>query len=491
MASLTSPLCTWLVAACMSVTCESHSSRSPRSRRRSKNLLNLNLNLPLSTPNRYRSGKVKAVALEPAQEGTTTRKPPLKQRRVVVTGLGVVTSLGHDPDVFYNNLLDGVSGISEINAFDCAEFPTRIAGEIKSFSTDGWVTPKFSKRMDKFMLYMLTAGKKALADAGVTEDVMDELDKAKCGVLIGSAMGGMQVFHDAIEALRISYRKMNPFCVPFATTNMGSAMLAMDLGWMGPNYSISTACATSNFCILNAANHIIRGEADLMLCGGSDAAIIPIGLGGFVACRALSQRNDDPTKASRPWDINRDGFVMGEGAGVLLLEELEHAKKRGATIYAEFLGGSFTCDAYHITEPRPDGAGVILCIENALANSGVSREDVNYINAHATSTPAGDLKEYQALIHCFGQNSDLRVNSTKSMIGHLLGAAGGVEAVATIQAIKTGWVHPNINLENPDEAVDTNVLVGPKKERLDIKAGLSNSFGFGGHNSSIIFAPFK
>ncbi|CAK8532077.1 unnamed protein product [Lathyrus sativus] len=491
MASLTSPLCTWLVAACMSVTCESHSSLSPRSRRRTKNLLNLNLNLPLSTPNRHRSGKVKAVALEPAQEGTTTREPPLKQRRVVVTGLGVVTSLGHDPDVFYNNLLDGVSGISEINAFDCAEFPTRIAGEIKSFSTDGWVAPKFSKRMDKFMLYLLTAGKKALVDAGVTGDVMDELDKAKCGVLIGSAMGGMQVFHDAIEALRISYRKMNPFCVPFATTNMGSAMLAMDLGWMGPNYSISTACATSNFCILNAANHIIRGEADLMLCGGSDAAIIPIGLGGFVACRALSQRNDDPTKASRPWDTNRDGFVMGEGAGVLLLEELEHAKKRGATIYAEFLGGSFTCDAYHITEPRPDGAGVILCIEKALANSGVSREDVNYINAHATSTPAGDLKEYQALIHCFGQNSDLRVNSTKSMIGHLLGAAGGVEAVATIQAIKTGWVHPNINLENPDEAVDTNVLVGPKKERLDIKAGLSNSFGFGGHNSSIIFAPFK
>ncbi|WJX24493.1 Protein TRANSPORT INHIBITOR RESPONSE 1 [Trifolium repens] len=486
MASLSSPLCTWLVAACMSVTCDSHSSLPPRTRRR-----NNNLHL-LSSPNRLsRSGKVMAVALEPAQADTTEKKPPMKQRRVVVTGLGVVTPLGHDPDVFYNNLLDGVSGISEINAFDCAEFPTRIAGEIKSFSTDGWVAPKFSRRMDKFMLYLLTAGKKALVDAGITEDVMDELDKTKCGVLIGSAMGGMQVFHDAIEALRISYRKMNPFCVPFATTNMGSAMLAMDLGWMGPNYSISTACATSNFCILNAANHIIRGEADLMLCGGSDAAIIPIGLGGFVACRALSQRNNDPTKASRPWDINRDGFVMGEGAGVLLLEELEHAKKRGATIYAEFLGGSFTCDAYHVTEPRPDGAGIILCIEKALVSSGVSREDVNYINAHATSTPAGDLKEYQALIHCFGKNPELRVNSTKSMIGHLLGASGGVEAVATVQAIRTGWVHPNINLENPDEAVDTKVLVGPKKERLGIRAGLSNSFGFGGQNSSIIFAPFK
>lgn len=436
-------------------------------------------------------GEAMAVALQPSMEVVTKKKPPTKQRRVVVTGMGVETPIGHNPDEFYNNLLEGVSGISEIEAFDCSNYPTKIAGEIKSFSTDGWVAPKLAKRMDRFMLYMLTAGKKALADGGITEDKMDDLDKTRCGVLIGSAMGGMKVFNDAIEALRVSYKKMNPFCVPFATTNMGSAMLAMDLGWMGPNYSISTACATSNFCILNAANHIIRGEADMMLCGGSDAVIIPIGLGGFVACRALSQRNDDPTKASRPWDTTRDGFVMGEGAGVLLLEELEHAKKRGATIYAEFLGGSFTCDAYHMTEPHPEGAGVILCIEKALSQSGVSREDVNYINAHATSTPAGDLKEYQALLHCFGQNQELRVNSTKSMIGHLLGAAGAVEAVATIQAIRTGWVHPNINLENPDEGVDMNVLVGSKKEKLDIKVALSNSFGFGGHNSSILFAPFK
>ncbi|VAH91900.1 unnamed protein product [Triticum turgidum subsp. durum] len=204
-------------------------------------------------------------------------------------------------------------------------------------------------------------------------------------------------------------------------------------GWMGPNYSISTACATSNFCILSAANHIMRGETDLMLCGGSDAPIIPIGLGGFVACRALSQRNSDPTKASRPWDMDRDGFVMGEGAGVLLLEELEHAKQRGAEIYAEFLGGSFTCDAYHMTEPHPEGKGVILCVENALADAGVTRQDINYVNAHATSTQLGDLKEFQALCRCFGQNPQLRVNSTKSMTGHLLGAAGGIEAVAVIQ----------------------------------------------------------
>uniref|UniRef100_A0A0D2VIX0 beta-ketoacyl-[acyl-carrier-protein] synthase I n=2 Tax=Gossypium raimondii TaxID=29730 RepID=A0A0D2VIX0_GOSRA len=571
--SLASPLCTWLVAACMSVTYGKDQSRSPLfnssasassnrlgrwARNRRKALLSqccgggatpnkdvglissfrgstiqglmasclafepcndyysskngsffgqngsfssffgsktvpFNNNRKQKRLNRraHHSGHAMAIAVQPTREITTKKKPPTKQRQVVVTGMGVVTPLGHEPDVFYNNLLEGVSGISEIETFDCAQFPTRIAGEIKSFSTDGWVAPKLSKRMDKFMLYSLTAGKKALQDGGVNEDVMEELDKTKCGVLIGSAMGGMKVFNDAIEALRISYRKMNPFCVPFATTNMGSAMLAMDLGWMGPNYSISTACATSNFCILNAANHIIRGEADMMLCGGSDAAIIPIGLGGFVACRALSQRNNDPTKASRPWDANRDGFVMGEGAGVLLLEELEHAKRRGATIYAEFLGGSFTCDAYHMTEPHPDGVGVILCIEKALAHAGVSRGDINYINAHATSTPTGDIKEYQALLHCFGDNPELRVNSTKSMIGHLLGASGAVEAVATVQAIRTGWVHPNINLENPDVGVDTSVLVGPNKERLNVKAALSNSFGFGGHNSSIIFAPYK
>ncbi|KAE9448886.1 hypothetical protein C3L33_19202, partial [Rhododendron williamsianum] len=308
----------------------------------------------------YIVGQAMAIAVKPEKEVTTKSRFPTTQRRVVVTGMGVETSLGRDPDIFYNNLLEGVSGISEIEGFDCAQFPTRIAGEIKNFSTDGWVDPKQVKRLDKFMLYVLTAGKKALANGGITEEVMKELDKARCGVLIGSGMGGMQVFNDAIAALSISYKKMSPFCVPFVSTNMGSALLGVDLGWMGPNYSISTACATSNHCILSATNHIIRGEADMMLSGGSDACIIPIGIGGFVACRALSQRNSDPTKASRPWDKGRDGFVMGEGAGALLLEELEHAKKRGAKIYAEVLGGSFTCDAYHMTEPHPEGNALKL-----------------------------------------------------------------------------------------------------------------------------------
>ncbi|KAF8668740.1 hypothetical protein HU200_051926 [Digitaria exilis] len=499
MAAVAGPLCTWLVAACLSAACDADEHKKKhccptrsgvgggamfgqgRERRR----------LGSRRRGAARSGMAMAVALQAERNVIEKKKPDIKQRRVVVTGMGVVTPLGHDPDVFYNNLLDGVSGISEIERFDCSNFPTRIAGEIKSFSTDGWVARKLAKRMDKFMLYLITAGKKALENGGLTEELMSELDKTRCGVLIGSAMGGMKVFNDAIEALRVSYKKMNPFCVPFATTNMGSAILAMDLGWMGPNYSISTACATSNFCILNAANHIRRGEADVMLCGGSDAPLIPIGLGGFVACRALSQRNSDPTKASRPWDMDRDGFVMGEGAGVLVLEELEHAKARGAKIYAEFLGGSFTCDAYHMTEPHPEGRGITLCIEKALADSGVAREEINYVNAHATSTQSGDLKEYEAIVRCFGQNPQLRVNSTKSMTGHLIGAAGGIEAVASIQAIRTGWVHPNLNLKNPEDIVDVNVLVGPQKERCEVNVALSNSFGFGGHNSSILFAPFK
>ncbi|XP_077253004.1 3-oxoacyl-[acyl-carrier-protein] synthase II, chloroplastic-like isoform X5 [Tasmannia lanceolata] len=366
-----------------------------------------------------------------------------KQRRVVVTGMGVVTSLGHDPDSFYDNLLEGKSG------------------------------------------------KKALADGGLIEETLEALEKSRCGVIIGTAMGAMKMVNDAILALKTSYKKINPFFVPFAATNMGSAMTAIDLGWTGPTYSIAAACATSNLCIISAANHIIRGEADVMLSGGSEAVVIPIVLGGFVACGGLSRKNEDPTKASRPWDMDRDGFVMGEGAGVLLLEELGHAMARGAEIYAEFLGGSTTCNAYHIVQPHPKGEGVLLCIEKALHEAGVKKEDVNYVNAHASSTKLGDIEEYQALIRCFDQNIELKINSTKSMIGDLLGAAGAVEAVATIQAIRRGWVHPTINLDKPEEILDMNLIVGAKKERLNVKVALSNSFGFSGLNSSILFAPFK
>ncbi|ESR39986.1 hypothetical protein CICLE_v10025485mg [Citrus x clementina] len=426
-----------------------------------------------------------------AVSAKSEKAAPEVKRRVVVTGLGAVTPLSDDAHLYYTKLLEGVSGISQIEGFDCSKLPTRIAGEIKTLSTDGLVSPKHAKRADNYLIYALVAGKKALADAGITEQVSGELNKNRCGVLIGTAMGSMRALKDGIDAIKISHKKMSPFSVPYSMTSMASAVLAMDLEWMGPNYAISSACATSNCCILTAANHIIKGDADLMLCGGSDGVIIPEGIAGFIACNNLSRRNSDPTKASRPWDSDRDGFVMGEGAGVMLLEELEHAKRRGADIYAEFMGGSFTCDAYHKSESRLDGLGAVACMEKALTNSGVSREDVNYINAHATSTRVGDPREFKAVMHCFGQNPELRMNSTKSMTGHLLGAAGAVEAIATVKAIQTGWIHPNINLENPDKDVDTKVLVGPKKERLDIKVAMSNSLSFGGHNSSILFAVHK
>ncbi|KDO45708.1 hypothetical protein CISIN_1g0114931mg, partial [Citrus sinensis] len=437
----------------------------------------------------------KTVAMSATQSENdliiTEKKEP-KERRIVVTGLGVVTPLGDDAHLFHTNLLEGVTAISDIQGFDCSEFSTMLDYiNLKSLSTDGWVSPKVGKKADKYMIYALVAGKKALADAGITEQVSGELDKRRCGVIIGSAMGGLHVLSDGFEAIKVSYKKMSPFCIPYSLTNTASAALAMDLGWTGPSYSINTACASSNYSILNAANLRIKGDTDIMLCGGSDGAIIPAGIAGLVACNVLSQRNSEPTKAARPWDADRDGFVMGKGAGVLLLEELEQAKKRGASIYAEILAGSLSCDAYHLTAPHPEGVGMVSCMEKALAQSGVAKEDVNYINAHAPSTRLGDLREYQAVIRCFGKNPELRMNSTKSLIGHLLGASGTAEAVATIKAIQTGWIHPNLNLENPDKDVDAKVLVGPKKERLDIKVAMSNSYGFGGHNSSILFAPYK
>lgn len=355
-------------------------------------------------------------------------------------------------------------------------------------------SPLVANFQDKVMLYLQTAGKKALDAAGINwreEGDLGSLDRAKCGILIGTAMGGLSTFSTAAEALTTSgHRKMNPFCIPFAIGNMGGAMLAIDLGFMGPNYSISTACATGNYCILQAAEHIRRGDADLMLAGGADAAVIPSGIGGFIACKALSKRNDDPQAASRPWDKNRDGFVMGEGAGVVTLEEYEHAKARGAPILAEFIGGAFTCDAHHISEPQPEGRGVISCIKQSLENAGVTAEDVDYVNAHGTSTPAGDMAEYRAITTAIPHKA-LKINSTKSLIGHLLGGAGAVEAVAVIEALRRDELHPNLNLDDPEEDVDLDVLVGKVAEKHRVDIALSNSFGFGGHNSSILFKKFE
>ena len=427
------------------------------------------------------------------------------KKRVVITGLGVVTAHGNDVDDFYAKLLAGESAISPITEWTPhTDQGTVIAGEIKGFDPEEFMTKKMARRVDPFIAYQIVAAKKALQSAGIPfakgEEMDAMVDKTRAGCLIGSAMGGLHSFTAATENCVkefngenpswIGHKKMNPFCIPFAITNMGSALTAMDLGFMGPNYSISSACASGNFCILNSVDHIRNGEADLMLAGASDAAVLPSGMGGFSAVKALSKRNDDPTAASRPWDKGRDGFVMGEGAGVLVLESLEHALGRGATPIAEVLGGSYSCDAHHMTEPHPDGAGVALAITRALKDSGVDAKDVNYVNAHATSTPAGDMAELRVLQNMFGKNESFKINSTKGMIGHLLGAASAVEAVACIKAIQLGEVHPNINLEDPEDDVELGLLVGDTSEKLAVDVALSNSFGFGGHNSAVLFGKY-
>lgn len=416
----------------------------------------------------------------------------MAKKRIVVTGMGVVSCFGNDTDHFYDQLLAGKSGIVPIEGFPCSEYPTRFAGEIRQFDVGDYMDKKQARRVDPFIRYTMVGGKKALESAKLDAEGLAKLDKKRCGIIIGSGMGGMGVFYDGVETLLTKgYKRLTPFFVPYIITNMGGALLAIDLGFMGPNFSISTACATSNYCIHAAAEEIRQGKADLMLCGGAEAPITPMGLAGFVAIGALSTKNDDPTKASSPWDQKRDGFVMGEGAGVLVLESLEHALARGAPIYAEYLGGAINCDAYHMTSPREDGEGVALCMEDAILAAGVSKESVNYINAHATSTPAGDLCEIHAIEKVFGSHAkNITINGTKSMIGHCLGAAGGLEAVATIKAIQTGMIHPTINLENPELAL-AHLDVPNVAKPLKVNTALSNSFGFGGHNSTLVFAEYK
>lgn len=414
----------------------------------------------------------------------------MKKKRIVITGMGIVSCFGNDVDQFYAQLLAGKSGASTITTFPCEDFPTQIAAQIKDFDPGEYLDKKQARRVDPYIAYAIVAGKKALEHAKLDTNAIAALNKSKCGVIIGSGMGGMGVFADGVQTLlEKGVRKVTPFFVPFILTNMAGALLGMEVGFMGPNYSISTACATANNSIIAAADHIQAGNADLMICGGAEAPIIRMGVAGFCACKALSQRNAEPEKASRPWDKGRDGFLMGEGSGVLILETLEHAQARGAPILAEYLGGGVSCDAYHMTEPRSDGEGVALCIRNALENAGVKTEDVNYINAHATSTPVGDMAEVNALKRVFTKPEKIVMNATKSMIGHSLGAAGGIEAIATIKTITDRIVHPTINLDDPEEGLDFHIPLKP--ESLDIKVAISNSFGFGGHNATLVFAPYK
>lgn len=413
-----------------------------------------------------------------------------KKKRVVVTGMGLVSCHGSDVEKYYDLLLAGQSGIGPITGFDASQLQTRFGGEIKDWDPGDYMDKKQGRRTDRYIQYTVVAGKKALEHAQVTPEVLASFDKLRCGVLIGSGMGGMGTFYDGAVTLREQgAKRISPFFVPYIITNMGSGLLAMDLGFMGPNYSISTACATANHSIIAAMNHIRKGDADLMICGGTEAPIIELAMAGFNACRALSTRNEEPTKASRPWDKNRDGFVMGEGSGVLVLESLEHALARKAPIYAEVLGGGMSCDAYHMTSLRPDGQGISLCIGHTLADAGIDKKRVNYVNAHGTSTPAGDMVECKGVQDFFGDVSHMKMNSTKSIIGHGLGAAGGLEAIAVIQAIRRNELHPTINIDDlePDVRID---VCANKAQKHKIDVAISNSFGFGGHNATIALSAY-
>lgn len=413
------------------------------------------------------------------------------KKRVVVTGLGVVSCLGNDVEEFYGRLLKGESGVRMITSFPCSDYATRFAGWIDEFDPEPYLDKKLARRVDPFITYAIVAAKKAIAMSGWGKDSLPA-DRHRCGVIIGSGMGGLQILDEGIGRLSQGNKKLSPFFIPYIITNMASALVAIDFGLMGPNYSISTACATANYCIDAAYQHLISGRADMIICGGTEAAVNRVGLAGFIANRALSERNDAPEKASRPWDKDRDGFVIGEGAGILVLETLENALKRGAPIFAEVLGSYTTCDAFHITAPREDGDGVTACVLGALEVAGIPKERVNYINAHGTSTPLGDLSEVLAMKRAFGDHvKHLRMNSTKSLIGHCLGAAGGVEAVATIQAIRTSKLHPTINLENPIAEIEDFDVVANSYQDWDIDVAMSNSFGFGGHNSTILFSRYE
>lgn len=415
----------------------------------------------------------------------------MKKKRIVVTGMGIVSCFGNDVETFYDALLAGKSGVHLLD-FAQPEWPTRFGAPVPDFDPGDYIEKKLARRIDPYIRNAIVAGKKALEQANLL-DKLDTLNKARCGIIIGSGMGGLSTFYEGVETLITKgYRRVTPFFIPFIITNMAGGLLAIDLGFEGPNYSISTACATGNYSIEAAANHIRQGHADLMICGGSESAVSPVGLVGFIANKALSTRNDEPTKACRPWDRSRDGFVIGEGAGILILEELEHAQERGAPILAEYLGGAVNCDAYHMTAPREDGQGIANCIQLALNDAGVSKEEVNYVNAHATSTPMGDLSEPLALFKVFGDHTDnIKMNATKSMTGHCLGAAGGVEAIATIQAIRRGKLHPTINVTDPEPALKGIDICANKAQDFKVNVALSNSFGFGGHNSTLVFRAFN
>jgi 3-oxoacyl-[acyl-carrier-protein] synthase II len=411
------------------------------------------------------------------------------RRRVVVTGMGVITPLGNTVQEYWDGLLKGKSGAGPITYFDASDYDTRFAAQVKGFEPTEYMDRKLVQRSDLFTQYALAASEQALADAGL---VLENTNREMVGVIVGSGIGGMWTYHKQQETLFETKgpHRISPFFIPMMIADIAPGRISMRYGLKGPNYSTTSACATSSHAIGDAFMLIQRGDADVMVTGGAEAAITPMGIGGFNAMRALSTRNDNPEAASRPFDKNRDGFVMGEGAGILILEELSHALKRNARIYAEVSGIGFTADAHHITEPAPGGEGAVRSMRQAIRDAGLSPDDVDYVNTHGTSTPVGDKNETAAIKTVFGERAyTMAINSTKSMIGHLLGAAGAVESVATVLSIVHAMVHPTINLETPDPECDLDYIPGGAQART-IRTAISNTFGFGGHNASILFRQY-
>jgi 3-oxoacyl-[acyl-carrier-protein] synthase II len=410
-------------------------------------------------------------------------------QRVVVTGMGVISPVGISKDTFWQALLDGKSGIETITRFDVSEYPAKIAGEVKDFDPSAYIEKKEARRMDPSEQYAILASYEAIEDAKLD---IDSVDLDRCGVVIGSGIGGISTFekqHSLLEKSGPS--RVSPFFIPMMIIDMCAGLVSIKLGFRGPNYATVSACASSSHAIIDAYRIIQRGEADVMITGGAEATITPSALAGFCQAKALSTRNDDPHKASRPFDINRDGFVMGEGSGILLLESYEHAKVRGAKIYAEIKGAGMTADAHHLTAPHPEGYGACKAMEIALKDAGLKPEEVSHINTHGTSTDLGDIAETKAIKEIFGDHAyKIPINSTKSMTGHLLGSAGAIELIASILAIDEQIVHPTINLDDPDPQCDLDYVPNVKRE-AKVDNIISNSFGFGGHNVTLVAGKFN
>jgi 3-oxoacyl-[acyl-carrier-protein] synthase II len=417
----------------------------------------------------------------------------MNSRRIVVTGLGMISPLGNTVEDSWQSLVAGNSGISAIESFDCAAFATQIAGQVKNFDVTQYdLTSKDARKIDIFIQYALAASYEAMKDAKLDPSSLDsqrkDIDPSRIGVAVGSGIGGISTIEQTcLDLDKKGPRRVSPFFIPATVVNMAAGNIAIKYGLKGPNFAIATACTTGTHNIGYGARTIAYGDADIMVVGGAEMATCPAGVGGFAAARAMSTRNDEPEKASRPWDKDRDGFVLGDGAGILVLEEYEHAKKRGAKIYAELAGFGMSDDAHHITSPPEDGSGAQAAMQNALNDAGMQAEQVQYINAHGTSTHAGDIAETAAVHGLFGEHANkVAVSSTKSMTGHLLGAAGAVEAIFTIKAITESIAPPTINLDEPGEGCDLDYVPNVAR-KMNIDAAISNSFGFGGTNGSLLF----